>query len=154
MPTWIGSVTTARRHPSFSTTCRSMGWGSLYVAGSHPFGSNSTDAVLLKYDVAGNRLWTRVYGVLHHHSGTGVWADGLGSVYAVGSVNDNFVGGPFAAYLTKFDANGTELWGRQLDSAGFDLGTDVAADGLGGVYISGYTDGSFEGMNAGSDDRF
>jgi hypothetical protein len=45
-------------------------------------------------------------------------------------------------------------WIRQLGSEGTDSVCGVSADGLGNVYISGYTDGSLGGNSAGSYDAF
>jgi hypothetical protein len=45
-------------------------------------------------------------------------------------------------------------WVRQLDTSEFEYSHDVSADGLGGVYISGYTWGDLDGTNAGSWDAF
>ncbi len=45
-------------------------------------------------------------------------------------------------------------WTRQLGTSSWDLSNDVAADALGNVFISGYTQGSLGGPNAGSADAF
>ncbi len=45
-------------------------------------------------------------------------------------------------------------WMRQIGTTETDLSLDVSADGLGNVYISGYSDGSLEGPNAGGSDAF
>ena len=45
-------------------------------------------------------------------------------------------------------------WTRQLGTSGQDDGWGVSPDGLGNVYISGWTDGSLGGPNAGSSDAF
>ena len=40
-------------------------------------------------------------------------------------------------------------WVRQLGTSATDFSYGVSADGLGNVYISGFTDGSLGGPNAG-----
>lgn len=130
------------------------GLGNAYASGTERISSNGSDAILLKYDDAGNLQWTRVYGVRDHHFGYGVSADGLGNAYVAGATFGNFTGDLPIAYVGKFDESGTQLWGRELDSAGSDYATGVATDGLGSVYISGHTDGSLGGPNAGGDDAF
>ena len=45
-------------------------------------------------------------------------------------------------------------WTRQLGTSATDVSYGVSADGLGNVYISGYTDGSLGGPNAGGTDAF
>ena len=45
-------------------------------------------------------------------------------------------------------------WIRQLGTSSTDESNGVSADGLGNVYISGYTNGSLGGPNAGNEDAF
>ena len=45
-------------------------------------------------------------------------------------------------------------WTRQLGTSEFDSSEDVSADGLGNVYISGFTKGNPGGNNAGREDAF
>lgn len=46
------------------------------------------------------------------------------------------------------------LWNRQLGTAAFDASRGISADSLGSISISGETDGSLNGSNAGSTDAF
>jgi outer membrane protein assembly factor BamB len=59
----------------------------------------------------------------------------------------------FDVFLSKYDRDGNLLWTREHGSApgiwNDDLVTSLAVDPLGGVYVAGYTDGSFEGATAG-----
>ena len=59
-----------------------------------------------------------------------------------------------AACCTSAAEAQTLEWIRQLGTSGYDASPGVSADGLGNVYISGYTDGSLGGTNAGEDDAF
>ena len=99
-------------------------------------------------------LWTRQLGP---GQSRGVSADGLGNVYISGSTEGN-LGGPNAgdhdAFISKYDSSGTLEWTRQLGTSGNDRGYEVSADGLGNVYISGYTDGALGGPHAGELDAF
>jgi hypothetical protein len=45
-------------------------------------------------------------------------------------------------------------WTRQLGTSGQDISQDVATDGIGNVYISGYTEGSLGGANQVSEDAW
>jgi hypothetical protein len=53
-----------------------------------------------------------------------------------------------------YDAQGTYKWGRVVGRDADTSGTGVSADGLGGVYISGVTNGDVAGPNAGQRDAF
>jgi hypothetical protein len=87
-----------------------------------------------------------------------VSADPLGNVYAAGvttgELGGPYAGGTFDAHLSKFDNAGNRLWARQIGTAATDFVTGVSADGLGNVYVAGFTDGSLGGPNAGGSDAF
>lgn len=101
--------------------------------------------------------WTRQLGSSTLDSSTSVSADGLGYVYISGVTQGN-LGGPNAGswdvFVSKYNAAGTFQWTRQLGTSFDDRSTDVSADHLGSVYISGYTRGSLNGQNAGFNDAF
>jgi hypothetical protein len=56
--------------------------------------------------------------------------------------------------VAKYDAAGTLVWTSQLGTSSTDGSYGVSADGLGSVYISGYTAGNLGGASAGSVDAF
>ena len=59
------------------------------------------------------------------------------------------------AFLRKYGSDGTELWTQQFGHERHDEILGVALDGSGSVYVSGYTDASFEGYtNPGGRDAF
>jgi hypothetical protein len=62
--------------------------------------------------------------------------------------------GSYDAFVSKYDAAGTLVWTRQLGTGSGDGCYGVSADGLGSVYISGYTAGNLGGASAGSFDAF
>ena len=109
--------------------------------------AGSYDSALLKYDVAGNLIWKRQFG-----SGNNDWtrpltADGLGNVYISGTTTSG-LDGPFDAFVRKFDTNGTLLWSRQFGTPTWDGSSGVSTDGLGNVYVGGYTLGQLSDPNA------
>ncbi|MCI0491519.1 MAG: SBBP repeat-containing protein, partial [Planctomycetes bacterium] len=138
------------------------GLGNVYISGTtlgSLGGPNAgyTDAFVSKYDAAGVLQWTRQLGSGSWDVSWGVSADGLGNVYISGSTGGS-LGGPNAgggdAFVAKYDAAGALKWTEQLGSTVDDYSQGVSADGLGNVYISGYTLGSLGGPNAGSCDAF
>jgi hypothetical protein len=140
------------------------GLGNVYTAGSTegdlggPFGGGATDAYIAKYDGSGNHQWTRQISTTTNDVSEGVSADGAGNVYTSGSTLGE-LGGPNAGshdvFVSKFDDSGNPVWTRQIGTAADDWGQDASADGLGGVYISGYTVGSLGvGGYPGSHDAF
>ena len=106
------------------------------------------DVFLRKYDSAGNVLWTRQLGTsaaegYDDRARVGVSADGMGNVYLSGWTQGN-LGGPNAGgrdpFLAKYDAAGTLQWIEQFGIPAADGASGVSADGLGNVYVSGYTE--------------
>ncbi len=101
--------------------------------------------------------WTRQLGSSEYDTSNGVSADGLGNVYVSGCTNGSLGGdsaGLSDAFISKYDASGSLLWTRQLGTSTSDVSRGVSADGLGNIYISGWTYGSLEGDNAGDLDAF
>jgi hypothetical protein len=163
---WIRQLGTGSHEDAIAVSAD--GLGNVYIAGetngSLLGGSNAggSDAFISKFDAAGNLVWksprqvpiSRQIGTSAADHGYGVSADGLGNVYMSGSTEGS-LGGPNAggtdAFVTKWDPAGNLLWTRQLGTAGNDLSRGVSADGLGNVYISGYTGGSLDGVHTGND---
>ena len=90
-------------------------------------------------------------------SSLGVSADGLGNVYLLGDTNGNLAApnaGSYDAFVSKYNSVGSRLWTQQIGSAGTDHSTGVSADGLGNIYMSGYTNGNLGAVSAGGYDAF
>ena len=138
------------------------GLGNVYVSGwtaGSLGGPNAGeyDTFLTKYDADGNLQWTKQLGTTGTDEPRGVSADILGNVYVAGFTTGS-LGGPNAggydAFVAKYDADGNPQWTKQLGTSAEERETGVSADGLGNVYISGYTYGSLGGANAGDRDAF
>ncbi|MFO0914204.1 MAG: SBBP repeat-containing protein [Pirellulales bacterium] len=69
-------------------------------------------------------------------SGLQLSLDKLGYLYAVGSDHYEDDAGPDAV-LSKYDASGNVIWSTHFSSTGPDTATDVSADGLGNVFVTG-----------------
>lgn len=151
------------------------GAGSVYLAGStigefegyatEYFGS---DAFVRAYDANGAEQWTAQFGTQFATIAQAVAADGSGNVYVGGHTEGSLPGfenaggaplGPVSnwndAFLRKYGPDGSELWTRQFGHERHDEILGVAVDGSGDVYVTGYTDSSFEGYaNPGGRDAF
>ena len=153
----------------FGTSELDQGWGvsadgsgNIYISGrtrGNLRGPNNggMDAFVSKYDESGTLEWVRQLGTSESDAGWGVSADGLGNVYIAGSTTGSLDGtnaGGMDAFVSKYDESGTLDWVRQFGTSETDASWGVSADGLGNVYISGFTRGSLEGSNAGDSDAF
>ena len=141
------------------------GQANVYVVGE-TFGTFSgqlnaglSDAFLRKYDASGAVLWTRQFGSDHRDLAPGVAADEAGNVYVAGMtygvLPDQTNAGVIDAFLRKYDASGEALWTRQFGSDDNEGVSDVAADGVGNIYVLGQTAGALPGQTgAGAIDAF
>ena len=85
--------------------------------------------------------------------GNGVAVDGSGNVLVTGifSGTVNFGGGnlvsagDFDIFVAKYNASGVHQWSRRFGSAERSTsGTDVAVDGSGNVFVTGYFSGTVD----------
>jgi hypothetical protein len=135
--------------------------GNVYVGGET--GSNSgiasggfqntpggnTDAYLVKFDAAGNRIWATYYGGTGNDYGLYVASDPAGNVYLAGGTTSssgiasggfqNVYGGTCDAYLVKFDPAGTRLWSTYYGDQNYDVAHGLVTTLSGHLYLSGQT---------------
>jgi hypothetical protein len=110
------------------------------VIGAGAEGSNYGTVV---YNNAGTELWHQEY----HGTGTnydmayGITADAAGNVYVTG-VTLSAVSGFYDFGTIKYNSGGTQLWAKEWNGSGNadDEGKDIAVDGSGNVFVTGYTD--------------
>ncbi|WP_226994236.1 SBBP repeat-containing protein [Myxococcus hansupus] len=139
--------------------------GSVYLAGD-TFGSldgntnNGTiDVLLARYDSAGNRQWSRMFGGAQtdYAFGIAVSEDSVVQVvgYTGGALHGNAYAGSLDAFLTRYDALGNRLGTRTLGTPFQDIARGVAVDASGNAFVAGHTFGSLPGnTSAGGFDAF
>ena len=141
------------------------GSGNIYVTGytsgnlDGETNAGGSDAVLIKYDSSGSKLWTRLLGTAGSDSAWAVAVDGSGNIYISGFTDGNLGGetnsGGTDAFLAKYNSSGTLQWTRLLGNATLTYSYAVAVAGSGNIYISGMSRGSLDGeTNAGIQDIF
>lgn len=113
------------------------------------------DAVLLKYDSAGNLVYTRTLGAGATASGMSLAVSATGQVAIAGSVTGDLDLGDSGvdatqsdSFVTLYDASGDELWSQRQGADQADQATAVAFDAAGNVYVAGQTTGSIGGGHA------
>lgn len=110
------------------------------------------DLYLAKFDPSGTVLWSTYYGGNENEFGFGNMAcDNTGNVYINGYTTsttgiaagtgayDTTYGGLNDAYLAKFSTTGSLLWSTYYGGSASDVGTGVACDATGNIYMTGYT---------------
>jgi hypothetical protein len=135
--------------------------GNVYVAG-YTEGSlggataGSVDAFIAKYASTGEPLWIRQLGASFGDSGLAVASDEFGNAYLAGSTG-GLNGYTFSldGFIAKYDSNGQLMWTRQFGVNHIAEYADaISADQQGSIYISGGTQTSLGGPNAGGEDVF
>jgi hypothetical protein len=104
------------------------------------------DAYFAKYDKDGNFQWVRGFGGSGHDVTYRTVVDDSGNNFVTGYFNStvNFGGtnltsnGNNDIFLAKYNSGGTLLWARQAGGTAADVGTSLAVDANGNVYVCGY----------------
>ncbi len=134
------------------------GSGNVYVTGyfespTLTFGSTTLnnaggwDIFVVKYNTNGGIVWAKSAGSTLNDVGRGVAVDGSGNVYITGyfssstltfgSTTLNNAGGE-DIFIVKYDANGNPVWAHHAGGNAGDYSYDIAVDGSGNVYVTGY----------------
>ncbi|MBN1435774.1 MAG: SBBP repeat-containing protein [Sedimentisphaerales bacterium] len=146
---WIRQLSTNADDKAYSVTVDDA--GAVYVCGETE-NAGGIDAFVAKYDADGNEIWIRQMGTGAIAMARAIAVDSEGNVFVSGVAGD--VLGDGEAFLAKYDAEGQQLWMRQLGGSGFDISLAVAVDGADNVYISGQVEESFEGDDFVGPDAF
>lgn len=106
------------------------------------------DAFLAKYDTEGTQLWVRQLGTSEDDIAYGIDTDISGNVFISGITVGELEPGQSHggegssdsdAFLAKYDADGNQLWLRQIGTAEDDYANAIASDVEGNVFICGFT---------------
>jgi flagellin-like hook-associated protein FlgL len=139
--------------------------GSIYMSGyadGNLDGETSnglTDAFIAKFNSDGSKAWTKLWGGNGRDYGSALTTGLDGSIYMSGTTDGNLEGqtnsGGNAAFITKYNTDGTKAWTRILGTS-VNTGSAAITTGLdGSIYISGVTDGNLDGQtNSGGYDAF
>lgn len=126
--------------------------GTIATSGTHDVTQNGDyDATLMKYSPAGIKLWGTYFGGSGRDVSGGVAVEVGGVPSICGGTSSNagiataggyqtvFAGGFSDAFLVRFHANGTRMWGSYMGGAGTDHATGITVGSTGQLAISGYT---------------
>ncbi len=118
----------------------------------------AADVFINKYDPAGNRLWSVLFGSIDNDEGFGITCDADGNVIVTGWCDGSIDGIPNLGngdnFLAKYDSNGQKLWLKQWGTVNKDTGYSLATDAARNIYLSGYTTGPLYGSQEGNRDVF
>src|SRR5690606_29468006 len=133
------------------TSCAEWTMCTWQMGGQVQSGTASSDAT------CGTAGAYRQFGTDSTDFGQGVAIDGSGNVFIVGYTQGDLAASNTAgdaAFIRKYDPNGTEVWTKQVGTSTGTRAFAVAADGSGNSYVAGFTAGVLDGSNAGAVDAF
>jgi hypothetical protein len=132
--------------------------GTMVIGGTTLSASNAySNIYILRLDSAGLPHWAVSSGGVYDENAYGLDIDLQGNTYVTGehfcngyqptSLGSQSVacGGTYSGlFLTKLDSTGVFLWARSAQASGNvnTIGTDVAADANGNIYVLGWTTGT------------
>jgi hypothetical protein len=118
-------------------------WGNIIIAGVNDGGLINTDYLTVKFDTAGNFLWSNIWNGPADDKDfiSGLAVDPMGNVAVTGITET----GPswLSNYATvKYDSSGNQLWDTLYNGpADFDDESNgIVMDASGNVYVTGFSD--------------
>ncbi len=129
---------------SFSTATIAFGTSTLTNAGSF-----TGDLFVVKYNAAGTVQWATSTGGYIQEYGYGIAVDGNGNSYITGSFSSPSVvfgsttlthlpGADADIFVVKYSSAGNALWATSASGGDDEYPYDIAVDGSGNSYITGY----------------
>ena len=122
--------------------------GNVYVTGYRNFGMpRLDDYVTIKYNASGVEQWNTPYNATVADRASSLALDQSGNVYVTGL---SYKAGQGYDYATvKYNSGGTQQWAARYNGPGngHDQAQEVAVDGSGNVYVTGYSTGSDTGYD-------
>ena len=138
--------------------------GNVYVVGTTwgnldgNVNKGECDLCIVKYDPQGNRQWTKVLGTSGQDCGEGIAVDGQNNLYVTGWTSGDLDGnvnpGYCSIFVAKYDTEGTAQWSRIVGNQAGNFAQNLAVDGQGNVYVTGWSYGTLDGITADNDDIF
>lgn len=138
-------------------------FGSLTFVSSGP-----SDLYLGAYDFNGNQLWMKQFGgngsenmrsiCFDRASNNIYWAGCFQNSMTLGS-NVLTSAGQYDIFVSKFDADGNNIWAKRAGGANFDFANAACVDAQGNMFVSGYcmetaTFGNSNVISAGQGDAY
>ncbi len=130
--------------------------GTSYSSWGTPLRSyTGDDAFSAKLDASsGVLLWNTFLGGIDYDNGSGIAVDESENVFITGSSEATW-GNPVRAFTNtaymdidsfsaKLDSSGALVWNTFLGGGVWDEGGDIAVDGSGGIFVTGYSEGIWD----------
>ena len=121
----------------------------IYITGWSQGNGTDADCATIKYDSDGNQLWAARYNgpINGEDKCFAIAVDGWANVFVTGWSQGNGTGSDYTTL--KYDSEGNQLWVARYDGpiGGDDKAQNIAADVLGNVYVTGWSQGNGTGAD-------
>ncbi len=107
------------------------------------------DVFVSKLNATGNLLWAKKIGGTNVDYGNGITVDASGNIYTIGCFLETgdfdpstgtfnlTSAGSYDVFVSKLNASGDFVWAKRMGGTGADVGTSIAIDANGYIYITG-----------------
>ena len=106
-------------------------------------GQYEWDYFITKFDLDGNKIWTKLCGASGSVESNSITSDDNGFIYVTGTANGNLDGkvglGGQDAFVSKFNSEGEKVWTNLIGSIENDYSTSIDINSNGSIYITGGT---------------
>ncbi len=137
--------------------------GNVYIAGSTTYEpskgtySGDYDALVAKYDITGELLWTKQLDGIGDDFTSNIEVSDDGNVYITGETQGTIqAGNPGTQnnWVAKYDSDGSLIWTQELDIASENFVNDMTLGDTGNIYITGETENWSNANSFGDVDAF
>lgn len=113
-------------------------------------GTTDTDVIVIKIrGLTGAEMWRGQYGTTSDDFGNAIATNSAGEVFIAGDTQGDLDGNTSAGLrdiiYTYYTSTGLYQWSKQLGTSGDDVARAIASDGMGGLYLTGETNGNLDG---------
>jgi uncharacterized delta-60 repeat protein len=136
---WMSMLTinSANTEDNYGQAIAADSSGNVYITGYETTQTAGySDIFIVKYNTSGVIQWQRRLGGANDDRGSGIAVDGSGNVYITGYEASQTAGNT-DIFIAKYNTSGVIQWQRRLGTSD-ELGSGIAVDGSGNVYITGY----------------
>ena len=150
---WTKLIGTADKEVGYGIAVDSI--GNIYISGytngdlDEISNTGDFDIFISKYDINGNKQWTRLLGTVLPDFGFDVTVDAIGNCYVTGFTYGDLDGksnaGDKDIFIAKYNTTGNKQWAILIGSASEEIGLRIVVDNKGYGYVTGYTYGNLDG---------
>jgi hypothetical protein len=120
--------------------------GNIFISGNTLYVEEGGDDVdidtfISKYDPLGREIWTQRLDNVPVEVIFELEIDSFNNIIVAGAVQEDAYDEEPDIFLAKYDSNGDQLWLQRLGTPYSDRPYDVTVDGIGNIYLGGYTFG-------------